>query len=251
MIDDREKAFSADPARIAFLCHRQYGIGADGLILLDSSSVADFGMRFFNADGLEAGMCGNGLRCLIGFVRDLGVKKNPLTIETSAGVYRGRFFDEKVEIEMGMPKILEQGGKLFDLGDYQSYFWIECGVPHLVCFVESVEIPDFSEQARALRFHSHFSPSGVNVNFATLDRRGTLRVRTYERGVERETLSCGTGATAVCLAAWHVHRISGTVPVVFSSNETLEFDLLVENEILQEMTMKGPVTHVFTGKLEI
>ena len=251
LVDDRDKTFALCPQHICRLCHRQYGIGGDGFILLQPSKAADYKMRIFNADGEETEMCGNGLRCLVSFLRDLGIDQSAYQIEIAGKSYFCRFKGDSVVISMGAYQIIQEKGEIEIQNEKFSFTWVNTGVPHLVCFVESLEIPHFLKKARALRSHPYFSPSGVNVNFAKMDSYNTLRVRTYERGVERETLSCGTGATAVCVAAWKAYGIRERVQVIFSSQERLEFDLLVRNEILEEMNMSGPVTHVFTGKVEI
>jgi len=252
IIDDREEKFVIDSSRIAELCHRQYGIGSDGLILLQNSQTADARMRIFNAkDGKESPMCGNGLRCLVGFMRDAGHKQKSCVVETANKTYLCHIEDNIVEVDMGIPTILQTDGKVDVYGEEISFLWLDSGVPHLVCFVDTLDIPDFLKKARFISKHPHIVPSGINVNFARVDSSGTVHVRTYERGVEAETFACGTGGAAVCTAAWKLYGISEKVPVIFASQEKLDFEVSAINEKLQGIKMRGPIKSVFTGTLKL
>ncbi len=235
LIDDRDEIFPINPKKISQLCRPRYGIGADGLLLLQSSEKGDFAMRIFNRDGSEAEMCGNGLRCLIQFLSDLGEKKGKFEIETVKKIYPCRISHEGIQIEMGIPKILEEKG---------SETFLEVGVPHFVTFVKDLSRFDLEAKDR-------FSVFGVNINYAKIDRSKVIYVRTFERGVENETFSCGSGATAVCMAAWKQFGIAGPVDVVFGSKEQLHFEILTEKKRLTGITMSGDVRHVFDGKVRL
>jgi diaminopimelate epimerase len=235
LIDDRQQVFPINPQKISKLCHRQYGIGTDGLILLRPSSKGDFAMRIFNKDGSEAEMCGNGLRCLLQFLIDLGENKGKFTIETAKKIYPCEIKNEGIFVDMGTPTILEEKG---------SEILLDVGVPHLVTFVE--DLSQFDLEAR-----KRFSVIRVNVNYARIDPFNTIHMRTFERGVEEETFSCGSGATAVCMAAWKQFGIAGPVKVIFGSGEQLQFKILTENQNLKSIIMSGDVRHVFDGKVRL
>ncbi len=234
LIDNREMQISIDPSRVSRICHRQYGIGADGLIFLQPSKQGDYAMQIFNADGSEAEMCGNGLRCLVQFIQDLGDRKTKFRIETMKKIYSCKVNQGKISVQMGIPKIIEEKG---------SECLLEVGVPHLVVFTDDLSLFDLEARDR-------FSDLGVNINYAMLDPLNTLHMRTFERGVEEETFSCGSGATAVCMAAWHRFGISGPIEVVFGSTEKLQFEILIENKKLVEITMSGDVCHVYNGVVQ-
>ena len=234
LIDDRTETFSIDPKKISNLCHRHYGIGADGLILLRPSILGDAAMRIFNSDGLEAQMCGNGLRCLVQFLIDLGEKKEQFLIQTSRKVYTCVCREGRIFVDMGVPRIVEES---------PSESLVEVGVPHLVIFVE--DLSQFDREAR-----KRFSEIGINLNYAKIAPfSNVIDVRTFERGVEEETFACGTGATAVCVAAWKRFGLFGKVEVVFGSGERLSFEIIQENQILKGVVMSGNVQHVFSGKV--
>ncbi|NGX50594.1 MAG: Diaminopimelate epimerase [Chlamydiae bacterium] len=235
LIDDRERIFPLSSADIPKLCHRQYGIGADGLILLQPSEKADYSMRIFNSNGREAEMCGNGLRCLVDFLRSLRAIEESVMIEIEERSYPCIWRPEGVRVEMGLPEILatEKDSTL-----------IKVGVPHLVLFVD--DLRRFDEEAE-----ERFSLTGVNINYAKVNPHGQISMRTFERGVEAETLSCGSGATAVCYAAAMQFGLSGPIEVEFHSGEKLQFDLLMRDEILREVFMTGKVRQVFDGKVHL
>lgn len=235
LIDDREEVFSATPARIQTLCHRRYGIGADGVVLLGLSEKGDYTMRIFNRDGSEAEMCGNGLRCLIQFLLDLGIQKETFLIETQKKNYPCHIKNGAIFVDMGVPTILQES---------PLELFLEVGVPHFVKLVEDLSL--FDQEAK-----KEFSRLGVNINYAMLGPCGTLRARTFERGVEQETFSCGSGATAVCMAAWKHMGVQGDVNVEFASGESLPFVINVETDTLKGIEMSGDVSHVFSGKVRL
>ena len=235
LIDDRDRDFPIDSQKISKLCHRQYGIGTDGLILLQPSVEGDSSMRIFNQDGSEAEMCGNGLRCLVQFLIDLGAEKRKFSIETQKKIYSCEIKNGSIYVDMGVPKILEKKG---------SEMLLEVGVPHFVTFVD--ELSRFDREAK-----ERFSIIGVNINYARIEPFNTIYMRTFERGVEDETFSCGSGATAVCTAAWKQFGITGSVKVIFGSGEKLQFEVLTENQKLKGISMTGSVRHVFDGKVRL
>jgi len=176
------------------VCARKTGVGADGLILLVDSSMATFGMRFYNSDGGKAEMCGNGARCLARYAYTHGMAGEEMSIETLAGIIHARIVGNHVKLTMSTPYDFRQCEPDPFLG--QSMYFINTGVPHVVCFVDSLEEVGVVEHGRRIRTSAEFAPAGTNVNFVNVHAKGKIRLRTYERGVEDETLACGTGAVA-------------------------------------------------------
>ncbi|MBS4167888.1 diaminopimelate epimerase [Parachlamydia sp. AcF125] len=222
LIDNRDRRFpDRDASFIRRLCQRQYGIGADGLILLELSQIADFRMRIFNADGCETEMCGNGIRCLVKFAQDLGITKKHYTIQTMHSILEAFSSEDSITISMGEPAEIEWATQIEVDQTLLTVHWIDTGVPHAVIFVDEVEKADWMALAPKIRSHPHFSPKGVNVNFAQIQKH-QISLRTYERGVEQETLACGTGATAAALAAAKTMNIPSPVSIKTRSGDNLE-----------------------------
>ena len=251
LFDDRKKTFPIIPHTIVDLCHRQYGIGADGLILLHESKIGDASFQIFNSDGREAVMCGNGLRCLVHFFCHITKKKKECQIFSKNRLHRCKVIGNKVVATLGPPKKAQWDCKISIKQEPFSYCYVDTGVPHFVHFTSDLMAPSFMEKAKYIRFHSHFNPDGVNVNFATLQIENHIAMRTYERGVEAETLACGTGAAAVALSAWKTYSIASPIQVKCTSGEILQFDLFEENDILREIEMTGPVSPIFKGTIEV
>lgn len=224
--------------------------GVDGLIFLENSVVSDGRMRIFNRDGSEAEMCGNGLRSLIHFMNEIGVQRSIYQIETLAGVHRGWFVEDQVCIALPKPSAIQHFNDLrctpslsgntglSAQGDSKRVHFINTGVPHAILFVEDLESIDVNSLGSTIRYSAMFSPHGTNVNFASLSSEGLLSVRTYERGVEAETLACGTGATATALAAHQLFSLPSPVKVKVRSGDTLT---IYFNSDLSDVTLQGPV----------
>ncbi len=218
LIDDRQLSFPAFQHQlIAALCLPSLGIGSDGLILLQPSSRADFRMRIFNSDGSEPAMCGNGIRCLVAFIQKLTRESSTCAIETGAGVLQCRIKNSAIGIYLGHPRVLFKEHFLEVGGNSFSIDVVDTGVPHGVVFVKDLHAVHFADVARSIRFHPQFSPEGINVNFAQLLPDKSVAVRTYERGAERETLSCGTGAAAVGWLA--TQKSASSQPIHIRSKE--------------------------------
>jgi len=247
LIDDRSLAFLCDDASfIRQLCSRRFGIGADGLVLLQPSQVADFRFRIFNADGSEASLCGNGLACMVSYLRDLGFAKETFAIETEKEVLTCALVGTKVSIRLPSPKVLYWGLCLEELEGLEC-FVLDTGVPHLVFFVEDLEDYPIEGMGRCLRHHSLFLPfGGVNVNFVKMGIDGAIRIRTYERGVEGETYSCGTGAAAAAIVVDQKNAQPSPLRVIPRSGESLEF-FLKESAAGKEVTLLASASFVFEG----
>lgn len=247
MIDNRDGAFEATRERIAGICARRVSVGADGLVLVEASTKAAVRMRYYNADGGEAEMCGNAARCFVAHCRTLGMDTAPLVFETMERVLSGWTDGDAVRIEMG-----EVSGTRLNLSldvegeTYRGHF-TNTGVPHMVVFCADVESVDVETLGRALRYHDELKPAGANANFVSIDEAGALHVRTYERGVEGETLACGTGVVAAAVIANLVEAIEPPVDAHVRSGEVLTVNFRREGEQFADVTLAGPAVRVFDG----
>ncbi len=206
------------------LCRRAVSVGADGLILIEPplSAKAQFSWRFYNADGSEAEMCGNGGRCAARFAIIEGLAQSPLAFETKAGLIRAEVFDRVVNIQLTTPKDLSLDIPIEIEGKQLSVSYINTGVPHVVLFWKGpLKEAPVKEWGRILRFHPKFAPEGTNVNFVAVFGPQKITLRTYERGVEDETLACGTGATAAALISAAKGLVNPPVKVVTAGGEEL------------------------------
>ena len=239
LIDDRASFFPTENlALIEELCHRHFGIGADGVILLQNDLVADFRMRIFNSDGSEAEGCGNGTRCFVRFLEDLGLPRKCYRISVGSKILIADFQGDAIRVEMGAVSECQSHSI-----DGREIHFVDSGVPHAVWFVPDVEQIPLHEVGPILRRHSLFMPRGVNVNIATLEKEGCVRVRTFERGVEGETLACGTGATAVAAIGAKVYGWKSPVRIRYAGGDLdIQFD-----SALQRIWMAGPARKVFSG----
>lgn len=238
MIDDREETFDlTNHALIARLCHRRFGIGADGLILLRNHKEADFEMIYYNADGYLTTLCGNGSRCAVQFASQLGLVKTSCRFMTVQGILSATLNDGLVEINMPDVQVIE---------NYPDHFFLNTGSPHHVCYVNHVKNYDVFTNGRKIRNGAPYFTEGSNVNFVEKLENNSIFVRTYERGVEDETLSCGTGVTAVAL----VHGShGGTSPILVQTpggNLTISFEKAT-NGGFKNIRLKGPAERVFEG----
>ena len=243
MVDDRSLAFPIDDKTfIEQISSRRTGIGCDGIILLQPSDVADLWMRFINPDGGEQDMCGNGARCLARLAYDLGAAPAGMKIETGAGIVQAEVLDDLVRLDLTDPTDLELDVAV-DL-DWPVDF-VNTGVPHAVAWVEDLQAVDLPVFGRALRYHRLFEPKGTNADFARVEADGTLSMRTYERGVEAETLACGTGAAAVAVLAAARGRVKLPAAVHCAGGHDL-----VVNRVRGKTTLTGGAEHVFDGEIE-
>jgi len=252
MIDDRAEAFDlTDQARIAHLCHRRFGIGADGLILLRNREGYDFEMVYFNSDGRPSSMCGNGGRCTVAFAKYLGVIDNETTFLAVDGPHEARVeADGTVRLKMQDVAPAQPAPVYDELGDV----YLHTGSPHHVRFLDVSEGHSLAEfdvygQGHEIRYDQAYDPAGTNVNFveAPTEPSQPWAVRTYERGVENETYSCGTGVTAVALAA---STLGATSPVRLSTpGGLLEVTFAQHATGFSDVWLSGPAVLVFSGKI--
>ena len=252
MVDNRDGSRSLEHAQIARLCARHRGIGSDGLIAVEGSSEA-LRMRYYNADGGEAEMCGNGARCFARFAaRLLGRSEGVLQFLTMAGPISAELLGNLVRLSMSKPHSLQLAHALQILGKDREVHSINTGVPHAVVFVGDLEITPVVQEGRALRHHQRFAPAGTNANFVeVLQAPGSLAIRTYERGVEDETLACGTGVVASAL----IHHLRTGAPspvrVRVRGGDTLDVGFRSEGTHPTAVTLTGPADFVFDGRVNL
>jgi diaminopimelate epimerase len=244
IVDNREKAGDKlTTEQINKMCDRHFGIGADGLMLLNEKEGFDFEMTYFNADGNLGSMCGNGGRCIVQFASNLGIKKNEYIFSASDGAHKAKVDLEKM-VSLQMKDV---SGVDFSLDHYV----LNTGSPLYVKFVNAIEDHDVVTEGRKIRNSKEFASKGINVNFVQIIDDDHIFVRTYERGVEDETLSCGTGVTASALIAAHNENGFNRVEVkTIGGNLSVEFDKVSDTEF-KNIWLSGPATFVFSGEYEI
>ncbi len=233
------------------LCNRRSGIGADGILLLENSRQADAYMRIFNSDGSEAEMCGNGLRCFVQWLYHLQLISSRCVIETVNGSLSASVHQEEIVIEMSAPKEISWHQQVKLDEQIFSGHLINSGVPHLVIFVKDIHQVDVAKWGKLMRFHSAWQPKGVNVNFVQQLSASQIILRTYERGVEGETLACGTGATAAALATAYLTNASSPITVQTWSKENLTIHFHLKRDGFSQVKMVGPAKQVFRGNITL
>ena len=253
VIDNRALNHSLTTEQIAHLCDRHAGIGADGLLAVEPTNKegVDYLMRYYNADGGEAEMCGNGARCFARFVHPLRrAEAERVRFLTPAGLITGEYVGDEVRINLTAPtETKTQQRADFGWGEIEYHF-MNTGVPHAVVFVEDAEPVDVVGWGRAIRRSPIFS-RGTNVNFVQVASPGKLIVRTYERGVEDETLACGTGVVASALLAHRVRALALPLGVKVRGGATLTVAAREEGEAFQDVTLTGPAVETFSGEVRL
>ena len=243
LVDDRNLGFpAADTAFIRRICDRRRGVGSDGLLLIQPSTAENFKMRFFNPDGSPADMCGNGARCLARLACELGVAPADMRIETAAGPVRAEVLPPLVRLYLTLPKDWRLNLQVPWQGREVSLHFVNSGVPHAVCPVADVAAVDVAAFGAFIRRHPLFQPQGTNADFIQVTGPDALAIRTYERGVEAETLACGTGIVAAALVAERLKLVRAPVHVKTAGGDVLEVGL-------QPLTLTGPAEHSFRGEI--
>ncbi len=255
LVDDRAEKLKLTPRQVARLCDRHRGIGADGLILWVPCATgrADWAWSFYNSDGSRGEMCGNGARCFARFVRKHTGHAHEFTFETEAGVIAASFSgaDDRVTVDLTQPSELSLDRQIPLAGGVQTIHSVNTGVPHAVLFVSDADQAMVEQLGPEIRHHECFAPKGTNVNFVQVLGPRRIRVRTFERGVEGETLACGTGVTASALVASRVHHFRSPVQVHVQGGDQLEVSFLEDNGGFSHVRLSGPADFVFEGRLEL
>ena len=252
LIDNRAGDVHLDRKKIADLCDRHRGVGADGILLLENATNrADFRMRYFNADGGEAEMCGNGARCFARFANKVAKPQKKISFETPAGVISAELVGDAVTLRMTEPTDLRLDIELTGANEDKAVHFINSGVPHVVIRVPRIDDVDVRRRGSAIRYHKMFLPKGANVNF--IEKRGPnkIAVRTYERGVENETLACGTGIVASALIFAATENTSGPIHVIARGGDELQVGFERVEGGFRNVTLTGPAEFVFEGTIEI
>jgi diaminopimelate epimerase len=244
MIDNRKLQFPASEELISRLCNRHFGIGADGILLIQRSEGYDFGMNYYNSDGSHATFCGNGGRCITAFAHHIGITGSTCRFMAADGIHHAQITENTglvmtVELSMQDPVIYSYDNNIC---------YLNTGTFHVVKFVDNPDNIDIIEDGRQIRYDTRFEPHGTNVNFARLLKK-ELYVRTYEKGVEDETLSCGTGVTASAIAA--SIKYGGNAFYVNTAGGRLHVSFVRIDETFKQVKLSGPARLVFEGKIEI
>ena len=230
-------------------CRRKMSVGADGMIFIERSDTLDFKWRFFNADGSLPDMCGNGARCAARFAFMHGIAERQMAFETLAGTIHASVSDDSVKIRMTEPRDLKTGTLLKLAGKPTAVGSVNTGVPHVVMVVDDVEAVDVAKTGRLIRYHPKFAPDGTNANFVAVDKNGTIFIRTYERGVEDETLACGTGNVAAALILAHERGMTSPVTLTTRSGGRLTVHFKTQGSRYQDVFLEGDARVIYRGDL--
>jgi diaminopimelate epimerase len=253
VIDNMDRRFQIDAALLArSICDRHHGIGSDGLIILEPTTGADFRMMYYNADGTYGGMCGNGGRCSVLLAHRKGYTEKRFSCEAVGHVYTGTIDGNRVQMQMKDPAELRDEVAIVDAPDgFQKCCYIDTGSPHAVFFVADLESVDVPTIGKTLREHEVFAPQGANINFVEILGESRIRMRTFERGVEAETLACGTGAIASSVQAARLHGLRSPLSVETRSRQTLEVCFERSGTRITKVMLSGEASIVFEGKVLI
>lgn len=252
LLDNRAGELRLEKEQVMKLCDRHRGVGADGVLVLENATNgADFRMRYYNSDGREAEMCGNGARCFARFAQRVAGAKNEVSFETPAGVIAAKLSGELVCLEMSEPTDLRLAIEISAYGKIIRGHFINTGVPHVVIPVSEVETVNVRKTGAAIRHHELFFPKGANANFSKKRSRRRIAIRTYERGVEDETLACGTGVVASALVFAVTENVDGPIGVLVRGGSELTVGFKKVGERFKNVTLTGPAEFVFEGTIEL
>lgn len=254
MIENLDGKIELSSEQVALLCNRRFGIGADGLILLNppTDESVEATMVYYNADGGRVDMCGNGARCFTSFALQNGVGDgSAVSFKTDAGPMTATAADGQFTIRLTPMHDLRRDQTLTTPHRTFEYQFMNTGVEHVVAFVDDLDSLDIKPEGSSIRYHETFAPKGTNANFAKIQEDGIIKVRTYERGVEDETLACGTGVTAVAIAAALKGYSQAPVSLLVAGGDVLTIDFDRDGDAVTNVTLTGPAKNVFTGTVEI
>ena len=250
LIDNRLNEIDFTEKIVEYLCDRRFGVGGDGLMLLQKSSIADFEMVYFNSDGKQASMCGNGGRCIVAFAKHLGIIDNKTLFEAYDGIHDAEILktDDRnniVKLKMNLSA---------NIKTCLNGWYVDTGSPHYVEFVDDIYALDVMQEGRRLRNDTTFAPYGTNVDFVKVKDNNEIEVATYERGVEDETLSCGTGVTAAALIYTHTNGNNSFVDSIKVKTKGGDFEVFYEKNKVGEYVniyLQGTATMVYEGDIEM
>ena len=242
IVDNRDKHFPIEDHRlIAKLCHRNYGIGADGFIAIEADATSDFFMRYFNADGHEGSLCGNGSRCAVHYAHALGLTQKEVVFRAADGLHQATFVGEEVALSLHA---------VTDWNTHDEALFIDTGSPHHLVFVDDVASIDVASLGAQIAHGAPYFADGTNVNFVEVTAADALHVRTFERGVEAETLSCGTGVTAAAIGAHLSKRLTAKNISIQTKGGMLTVSFSDTSKGYEAVVLQGPATPVFKGQWE-
>jgi diaminopimelate epimerase len=253
VLDNRQAQVSGDLNRFAeSVADRKRGIGGDGVLLVEPSSRKDFRMRYFNADGSEADMCGNGGRCIARFANLVGAAGTKMQFENLAGDFQATVLpDGQVDLQMTLPHSMKLDMELPVDGKTLKGHFLNTGVPHVVVPVDDIDAVDVFNLGKALRFHEAFAPKGTNANFVQVTGPNSISVRTYERGVEDETLACGTGSVAAAILMARSGKVASPVAVKTHGGDILTISFDLKGDSAENVFLKGQAEVTFEGQLDL
>jgi diaminopimelate epimerase len=234
---------------IVNVCRRKMSVGADGVILVENTGNADFKWRFFNSDGSVAEMCGNGARCVARFAYLNNIAGSTMSFETLAGLVKAEVIEERVKVKMTDPFDLKTDDTIELKNGLASICSINTGVPHVVMVKNSIDDIDIVKIGREIRYHDRFSPAGTNVNFACQVKDNTIAIRTYERGVEDETLACGTGAVASAIVMAHKMKLDAPISVLTRSGGYLSISFKEKEGQYCDIYLEGDARIIYKAQL--
>ncbi len=250
VVDNRKKAVKNPLHFTKKICAWHTGVGADGVLLLENSRKGDFKMRIINSDGSEAEACGNGFRCIARYAKDKMNFPSKFRFESISGVVKAQVNGKSISVQLPQPRGLKLRAEINVAGNRLHYSFINTGVPHVVVFVAGLSKIDVTTLGRAIRQHTAFKPKGTNVNFVEIKSKSEINVRTYERGVETETLACGTGSTASAIISALMGYVKGPVRVRTKSGEILTINFkITKNKKVSDVSLQGHAQFVYEGKL--
>jgi len=252
LLDERKGSLplSRRAAARAF-CVQGHSVGADGVLFIDRSDVADFKLTYYNSDGGEAAMCGNGARCAAAYAFQKGIARARMTMETAWGIVEAKARKESVELHMGAPRDFRRKVSISTRAGRFQGCYVNTGVPHFVIGVRDLGAVDVNSLGREIRFNRVFRPEGVNVDFVKSNPDGSLSVRTYERGVEAETLACGTGAVAAAACFGTRPGKRAPVRILTWGGDVLQVRFLNSSNPLSSALLEGPAYVVYEGDIPI
>lgn len=250
LIDNRSGLIKEDAGRFAArVCRRKFSVGADGLILIEPSDKVDFRWRFYNSDGSKAEMCGNGGRCAARFAYILEIAKENLSFETNAGIIKAEVRGKRVKLALPEPMDLRRNIEIPVDERIRILSFVNTSVPHAVKIVPNVDNFDVVGIGRKIRYHKEFQPAGTNVDFVQIVDEHNILMRTYERGVEDETLACGTGAVASAIIVSLSGKVKPPVAVKTRGGEILNIYFKIDHTGFKDVYLEGDTSVVYNGEI--